>query len=144
VGCLLQYSRLQMLPWRFGEFLTSKPADIASTIDAANSCAKAPVKTGGGPAFRRIRINDRRDSAAVKGELYFWLLIVKRSTTAPGPLELHLIDSGAEFCNEPLHRDHLIYHRKQTALRELTMRTRASLQTIADSRSLGCYTSVRP
>jgi hypothetical protein len=98
----------------------SKPANIASTVDAANSCAKAPVKTGGRPAFRRIRINDRRNSAAVKGEFYFWLLIVKRSITAPGPLELHLVDSSAEFCNEPLHRDHLIYHSKQRALRELT------------------------
>jgi hypothetical protein len=105
----------------------SKPANIASTVDAANSCAKAPVKTGGRPAFRRIRINDRRNSAAVKGEFYFWLLIVKRSITAPGPLELHLVDSSAEFCNEPLHRDHLIYHPKQRALRELTTPMRETM-----------------
>ena len=37
--------------------------------------------------------------------------------TLPGSLELRLLDGSTEFCNEPLHRDHLIYRSRQAAPR---------------------------
>lgn len=87
---------------------TSKPPDIAGTIDAANRCAESPVKTDGGPGSRRIRIDDRRYPAAVESEFYVRLLAAERWIAEPGSLEVCLFDARTEFRNESLHRDHLI------------------------------------
>jgi hypothetical protein len=97
-------------------FLASKPADIARPINAADRGAESPVKAGGSPAFRRIRINDRRNSAAAKSEFYLRLVVVERLITAPGSLEIGLFDWRAEFCDESLHRDHLNLCGKQREL----------------------------
>ena len=129
-----------MIPGVSASFSPQSQRTLQARLMRANSCAKAPVKAGRGPVVQRIRINDRRNFAAVKGEFYFWPLIVKRSITAPGPLRLYLVDSSAEFCNEPCI-EITSHPNKQRALRE---RTRHRNKTIEDSRSLGCYTSARP
>ena len=114
-----QYSRLQMIPGVSASFSPQSQRTLQARLMRANSCAKAPVKAGRGPVVQRIRINDRRNFAAVKGEFYFWPLIVKRSITAPGPLRLYLVDSSAEFCNEPCI-EITSHPNKQRALHERT------------------------
>jgi hypothetical protein len=86
-------------------YAANGPARSGTRKGCASAVNRNPSRLRARPTIdlpvRRIRINDRRNSAAVKGEFYFWPLIVKRSVTAPGPLRLYLVDSNAEFCNEP-------------------------------------------
>src|SRR5262249_54143577 len=122
----------------------SKPADIAGAINATDRGAESSVKAGGSPAFRRIPINDRRNSAAVKSEFYLRLLVVERSITAPRSLEIRLFDWRAELRDESLHRDHLIYAANNGAVQTDHEDLNGSPQTITDSREFDCYTSVSP
>ena len=125
-------------------YAANGPARSGTRKGCASAVNRNPSRLRARPTIdlpvRRIRINDRRNSAAVKGEFYFWPLIVKRSITAPGPLRLYLVDSNAEFCNEPCIEVTSLSQQTKGAPRT----NAASQQTIADSRSLGCYTSVRP
>ena len=115
---------------------SSEPADIAGVIDPADGSAEGPVKAGGSPTFRRNRLNHSRNSAAAKGEFHLWLLVVEGMITAPGSLKIRLFDCRAEFCNEPLHRDHPFDRGLKRELHEETIEDLgASPQTITEFRN---------
>jgi hypothetical protein len=59
----------------------------------------------------RVRIDDGRNPAALKGEFDLRLLIIESRRAEPGFLEIGFFNWRAEFCNESLHPDYLVCDR---------------------------------
>ena len=94
----------------------SEPADIARGVNAADRGAEGPIKAGRSPPLRRVGINDCGNLSTGKGEYYVSLLVIERLVAPPGSLKVFLSDCRTEFCDEPLHRNHLIMATKKTLL----------------------------
>src|SRR5689334_4295776 len=96
--------RSNRLDQQFESYQTgSKPADVAVAIQAANGSAESPVEVGRRPAFRRIRIDQRRNFASDKCEFGRGLGAVSRWRAAPRSFEFDFIDGGTEFRDKHLH-----------------------------------------
>ena len=84
---------------------SSKPSDIAASIDSANNRGENPIKIIRWPFARKIRVDRDKNPAAAKREFHLEIRF-PGSVALPRPLELGLVNQLAEFRYEPLHCNH--------------------------------------